>query len=62
MEQMNFEAMYTRLESIAKEIQGETLTLDAVHMLYTEGMNISEKCLAHIDELKRKIEIGKTHG
>jgi|APFre7841882630_1041343.scaffolds.fasta_scaffold502199_1 exodeoxyribonuclease VII small subunit len=61
MDNMNFEAMYARLEIIAKDIQNESLSLDAVHKLYTEGMSISKKCIAYIEELKREVEIAKTN-
>lgn len=62
MEEKSFEVMYARLESISKEIQGENLTLDEVHVLYKEGISLSEKCIAHIDALKKEVENGKRQG
>lgn len=61
MDKVSFEEMYSRLENIAKEIQNENLSLDAVHKLYTEGMNLSKKCGAYIQELKREVEIAKAN-
>lgn len=62
MEEINFEVMYKRLESISKDIQGENLTLDEVHVLYKEGITLSEKCIEHIDGLKREVENGNKQG
>ena len=55
--QPNFEKSLERLETIVQDMEGGTLSLDAMMKYFEEGMALVKFCSEKLNEVERKIEI-----
>ena len=56
-EELKFEDTMEKLESIAKELESDDLSLDESVKKFEEGMEISKKCKEMLDGAEKKITI-----
>ncbi len=56
-EELKFEDAMEKLESIAKELESDDLSLDESVKKFEEGMEISKKCKEMLDGAEKKITI-----
>jgi exodeoxyribonuclease VII small subunit len=54
----------TRLEEIVRLLEGGTLTLEESLALFEEGVKLSRRCLAVLNDAERKVErlVGQGEG
>ena len=61
----SLEELFTKLESLIQEMEGEDLSLEDSFRLYHKGMDTLKKCSERIDEVEKKVlildEEGGTH-
>lgn len=55
--EMSLEEAMARLEEIAKELEGDKLSLDSSVKLYEEGVKLVARCAKELEDAKRKIKI-----
>lgn len=55
--EMSLEEAMSRLEEIAKELEGDKLSLDSSVKLYEEGVKLVARCAKELEDAKRKIKI-----
>lgn len=55
--QAGFEKSLERLETIVREMEGSTLSLEQMMKHFEEGMRLVGTCSAKLNEVERKIEI-----
>lgn len=55
--EMSLEEAMARLEEIAKELEGDKLSLDSSVKLYEEGVKLMARCAKELEDAKRKIKI-----
>ncbi len=51
----NFEELIKKLESITSKLENDKLSLDDSVALFEEGMKLSKKCNAKLEEAEKKI-------
>ena len=56
-ESINFEKAIKRLEEIVKQLESEETPLDKAIKLFEEGKGLGDKCLKHLTELEKKIQL-----
>ena len=56
-EKLDFEASLKRLESIVKDMESGSLSLDEMISRFEEGQNLLGFCSKKLNEVERKIEI-----
>ena len=54
-ENENFEELIKKLESITSKLENDKLSLDDSVALFEEGMKLSKKCNAKLEEAEKKI-------
>ncbi len=55
-EKGSFEKSLKRLEAIAEELEGGSVSLDEAMKIYEEGIQISRKCLERLSEIELKLK------
>lgn len=55
--EMNFEELMQKLELITNKLEKENLNLDESVELFEEGMRISKKCNAKLENAEKRITI-----
>jgi len=57
LEESNFEELMLKLEEITNKLEKEKLSLDDSVKLFEEGMEISKKCNAKLEDAEKRITI-----
>ncbi len=52
----DFETIYTRLESVAAQLEAGNLSLEQSVALYEEGMRLAQQCQALLRRVEQRIE------
>lgn len=52
----DFEALFTRLEAVAKQLEEGNLSLEQSVGLYEEGMHLAQRCQALLRQVEQRIE------
>lgn len=57
--------LFSRLENVIKEMEGENVSLEQTFELYSRGMELLKQCTSAIDEVEKKVlildENGESH-
>ena len=61
-EKITFEASLSRLEEIASELEGGTVSLDKSLDLYNEGIKLIKSANTMLDNAEKKIKLAKKDG
>ena len=61
-EKITFEAALSRLEEIASELEGGTVSLDKSLDLYNEGIKLIKSANTMLDNAEKKIKLAKNDG
>ena len=61
-EKITFEAALSRLEEIASELEGGTVSLDKSLDLYNEGIKLIKSANTMLDNAEKKIKLAKKDG
>ena len=56
-EDLNFEELTEKLETITNKLEKEQLSLDDSVKLFEEGIELSNKCNSKLEEAEKKISI-----
>ncbi len=56
-EDLNFEELMEKLETITNKLEKEQLSLDDSVKLFEEGIELSNKCNSKLEEAEKKISI-----
>jgi len=56
IDSLSFEEALSRLETIVKELEGESITLDKSIELYEEGIALSRLCTETLEEAELRIQ------
>ena len=57
MEELNFEELMQKLETITAKLEKENLNLDESVKLFEEGMRISKECNTKLESAEKRITI-----
>ncbi len=57
-----FEAVYSRLDAVAKRLEEGGLTLDETLVLYEQGIALSRRAQALLDAAEQRIEVLRQGG
>ena len=56
IDSLSFEEALSRLETVVKELEGESITLDKSIELYEEGIALSRLCTETLEEAELRIQ------
>ena len=56
-DKMKINDIFTKLDSLVKEMEDPNLTLEASFEKYTEGLKLLKACNESIDKIEKEIEI-----
>ena len=59
LEELAFEALFQRLESIVEELGADSASMEQALHSYEQGINIAKECLGRLDRAEQKVLILK---
>lgn len=63
--QLNLEEMFSSLDEVIEQLEGEEVSLEQSFSLYHKGMELLKQCNAQIDRVEKQVQVldeeGDTH-